>query len=103
MCHDRCTVRHLLRTNLGRSVHGRFGAAPLPVDPRPPATMSVEEQKSQRIERAQASESLKKEAEDLVGVADVLRIYGQIEQTLETVHAYQPRDIVTSATGNCTA
>ena len=57
----------------------------------------------QQSERAEAAAGLQQEAKALAGVADVLRIYGQIEQTLETVNMYQPRLITTSTAGNRTA
>lgn len=53
-------------------------------------------------DRAKESAELVKQASELPGVADVLRIYGQHERTLAVASAYQARVITTSTTGNQT-
>ncbi len=57
----------------------------------------------QQSERTEAAAGLQQQVKALAGVSDVLRIYGQIEETLETVNTFRPQELVTSGAGNRTA
>ncbi len=59
-------------------------------------------ERHQDPERSAEARRLLEEARALPGVAEVLRIYGQAEQTLEAANTYQIRSVATSSTGNNT-